>query len=178
MKARGYDRATIEAAELQSRRGKTALALCDKIRQAFAGVQLGNGVGLQQGQGLDDCEDQETCAALRATDEKDDWQRITSNRLNGCFSSLSFFDAEGMRFHLPAFLIADLKGEYRFGMAAELTRLSDYARRQFELLSSDQRMAVREYLEFTLEDPDYWFDRSQTETALEDYWGGGSAEEE
>ena len=31
-----------------------------------------------------------------------------------------------MRFHLPAFMNAEIKGEYRWGMAFALTHLSDY----------------------------------------------------
>jgi hypothetical protein len=178
MKARGYDMAAIEAAEIRSKREEIAWTICEKIQHAFAGVKLGNGVGLQEAQGLDDRENKETCAALRANDEKHDWQKITGEQLNGCFSSLSFFDAEGMRFHLPAYLIADLKGKYRFGMVGQLSRLSDYTRSQFELLSPDQRDAVRAYLRLTLEDPDCWFDRPRVEAALDVFWGGGKADEE
>lgn len=170
MKARGFDRATIEAAELQAKRGVEAQAICQKIRAAFAGVQLGGGVGLKQAQGLDDYEDEETCAAWRADDEKEDWSRITSHRLNCCNSSLSFLDAEGMRFHLPAYLMADLKGEYGFGMDFTLTHLSDHCIKQFELLSAEQRVAVRDYLEFIRNDPDYQFGRSDIDRALVGYW--------
>ena len=170
MKARGFDRTVIEAAELQSKRGVEAQAICEKIRLAFAGVQLGDGVGLQQGQGLDDYEDEETCAAWRADDEKEDWSRITSHRLNCCNSSLSFFDAEGMRFHLPAYLVADLQGDYHSGMAFTLTHLSDHHIEQFELLSATQRDAIRSYLEFILDDPDYEFERPDIESALAGYW--------
>ena len=56
---------------------------------------------MRHGQGLDDdYEDAATCEALRLTDEKDDWSKIAVADLNQCYSSLSFFDAEGMRFHL------------------------------------------------------------------------------
>src|SRR5688500_17196676 len=85
-------------------------ALCDLIREAFAGVKLGNGIGLQEAQGIDDYADKETCARYRAGDEKEDWTRIPAEELSRCNSSLSFFDAEGMRFHLPAFLVAELQG--------------------------------------------------------------------
>lgn len=73
-------------------------SLCEKIREAFAGVKLGNGVGLHEAQGLDDYEDPGTCASYRANDEKEDWGRIPAEEMNHCCSSLSFFDAEGMRY--------------------------------------------------------------------------------
>jgi hypothetical protein len=72
--------------------------LCRLIREAFAGVKLGGGVGLQQAQGFDDHEDEKTCARYRANDEKEDWSHIPAEELNRCNSSLCFFDAEGMRF--------------------------------------------------------------------------------
>ena len=144
--------------------------LCSLIREAFAGVKLGDGVGLQQAQGLDDYEDDATCARYRENDEKDDWSRIPVGELNRCNSSLSFFDAEGMRFHLPAYLIADLQGAYKFGMAFCLTHLSDLRTSQFALLSEPQRSAVRAFLLHIAEDPGYEFERPHIIRALEDYW--------
>lgn len=170
MKARGFDRVTIEAARLRMERGREAAAICERIREAFRGVTLGNGVGLQEARGLDDYEDEETCAKWRLEDEKDDWTRISNHCLNVFNSSLSFFDAEGMRFHLPAYLIADLSGEYGYGMAFCLTHSSDYTDQQFKLLSAPQRRAVREYLRFILEEPSYEFERPDVERSLLGRW--------
>ena len=75
MKARGYDPSTIAAAQEQSKRWAGAQRIIGMIREAFAGVTLGNGVGLRQTRALDDYADEATCAAIRAGDEKDDWQR-------------------------------------------------------------------------------------------------------
>lgn len=169
MKARGYDPNTIAEAEQQSKRWTSAQEVCRVIEAAFAGVTLGAGVGLQEAQGLDDYAAAETCAAYRANDEKDDWHRISAEALGRCNSSLSFFDAEGMRFHLPAYLIADLRGEYGFGMAFCLTQTSDYDR-YFRLLSGAQRGAVRAFLLHILDDRDYEFDRPHILRALDEYW--------
>ena len=144
-------------------------ALCNRIREAFAGVTLGSGIGLQQAQGLDDYENEAICARYRASDEKEDWTRISASELNRCNSSLSFFDAEGMRFHLPAYLIADLHGTYEFGMAFCLTQSHDYSR-YFELLSDAQREVVREFLLHISKEADYEWDRPQILRALHEYW--------
>ena len=174
MKARGYDATTIAEAEQQSKRWAAAQEVCRTIETAFAGVTLGDGVGLQQGQGLDDYADAATCAAYREKDEKDDWRRIPTEALNRCNSSLSFFDAEGMRFHLPAYLLADLRGEYRFGMAFSLTQIADFDR-YFRLLSDAQRQAVRAFLRYILDEPEYQFDRPHIRRALDDYWAAPAA---
>ena len=169
MRARGYDAATVREAREAFERGKAADRIIGRIAEAFAGVTLGDGVGLQQAQGLDDYEDEPTCAAYRETDEKEDWRKITSSDLNGCNSSLSFFDSKGMRFHLPAYMIAELRGEYDFGMAFSLTQVGDYDY-NYSALDSAQRQAVRQFLLFLLDDPEYVFDRPHIERALSDYW--------
>ena len=82
------------------------------IEKAFAGVQLEDGVGLHESQGLDDYLTREECAALRAKDEKCDWRRIPVIDLYRCGSCLSFFDAKGMRFHLPQIMLYYLDAYY------------------------------------------------------------------
>lgn len=99
MRARKDDPAAIREAEQELKRWYEAQKLIERIQKAFAGVRLGNGVGLWQAQGLDDYASEEKCAEYRANDEKDDWRRISVNDLCQCNSSLCFFDAEGMRFH-------------------------------------------------------------------------------
>jgi hypothetical protein len=170
MKARGYDPSTLAEAEQQSKRWAEGQEVSRTIESAFAGVTVGNGIGLQEGQGLDDYEDAATCSRYRANDEKEDWHRIPAEALNRCHSSLCFFDAEGMRFHLPAFLLADLRGDYRMGMASRLTQRWERFEMQFSLLSLDQRRAVRAYLLHIADDPDYQFDRPDILRALDDYW--------
>ena len=152
MRARGYDPSTIREAEERSKQWHRSQDLCDRIRKAFAGVRLGNGIGLRQAQGLDDYETEAKCLSYREMDEKEDWGRIPIGELNQCYSSLSFFDDEGMRFHLPAYLIAELNGEYKQGMAFQLGHLSDLSMQQYSLLNHSQREAVRDMALLMIED--------------------------
>jgi hypothetical protein len=140
------------------------------VAEAFCGVTLGKGIGLRETQGLDDYADAGTCAAYRAADEKQDWRRIPVAALNACYSSLSFFDAEGMRFHLPAFLIADLDGDYHQELSFLLAFLNDYSIGQFALLSPAQRSAVRAYLRFRLGEENRAFSHPHIVRALDEYW--------
>jgi hypothetical protein len=145
--------------------------VAELIRNAFRGVTLGEGVGLMQGQGLDDYEDDDVLMEYRAQDEKQDWTAIPVDKLNYCHSSLSFFDAEGMRFHLPAFLLSDLAGTFMTSSVIfHLTYEGDYARQKFSLLSEEQRAAVRAYLMLRLDDPMYEFDHKRIRTALARDW--------
>lgn len=170
MKARGFDTSTIAEAEQQLSRSADAQQVSPAIDAAFTGVTLGSGVGLREGQGLDDYDNDATRAAYRANDEKDDWRRIPIETLNHCHRSLSFFDAEGMRFHLPAFLIADLRGDYGMDMAFCLTHRWENFEMQFSLLTAEQRLAVRGYLLHIADDPDSKFGRCDILRALNDYW--------
>lgn len=151
-------------------RKQRAEEVAARIREAFANVTLKNGIGLRQGQGLDDYADPETIQRYRQSDEKDDWSSIPAEALNECHSSLSFFDDEGMRFHLPAFLLADLAGAYRQSLLFHLTDLGDLGQRQFALLSPAQVAAVRAYLEFIAEQEDHAFERESILQAISDYW--------
>ena len=169
MRSRGYDRSVIEEAVELSKRWAVKEQLKDQIRQAFEGVHLGAGVGLRETQGLDDYATEEKCAEYRASDEKFDWQALRPEDLNKCNSSLSFFDDEGMRFHLPAYLVADLDGTYGFGMAFTLTRAGSLSER-FALLNEAQHKAVRAYLQFILQEPEHQFEREHIQQALDGFW--------
>jgi len=170
MRQKGYSPYAIKAEEERLTHYEDGLALCLVIEQAFADVKLGSGVGLFQAQGIDDYADNSTCAKSRASDEKHDWRKITSTSLERCNSSLSFFDAEGMRFHLPAYLISSLRGEYSFGMAHCLACTYVTSPDKFRLLNTEQRRAVRLFLLHILNDREYKFDRHDIERSLNEYW--------
>ncbi|HCS53454.1 DUF6714 family protein [Rubinisphaera sp.] len=144
--------------------------IAELIRDAFRGVELGDGVGLTEADGLDDYADAKTLAGYRSNDEKFDWSKISATELNRYYCSLSFFDAEGMRFHLPAYLIADLEGTFEQDVVFHLTYFEHDAISRFSLLSDLQRTAVREFLLIRLSDPNCEFERPMIETALSKYW--------
>lgn len=143
----------------------------DLVRSAFCGVILGNGVGLREGQGLDDYAGARTLASYRAQDEKTDWSAIPFSDLDSCYSSLSFFDADGMRFHLPAYLVADLQDSLQTAdVLFHLAYTVHGARSQFDTLSPAQHEAVRQFLLLRLSDNHREFDHPMIEEALNNYW--------
>lgn len=148
----------------------TRAELIDAIRQAFAEVTLEDGIGLHEAQAIDDYEDHWVQKNHRKNDEKQDWNKIPVSQLIACRSSLSFFDAKGMRFHLPAFLIAELEQPLDSGVVFQLTQSDAFSLDRFLLLSSEQTHAVVEFLWAILKDPDYTYDHPQVENALENYW--------
>ncbi|MBL8300860.1 MAG: hypothetical protein JNN30_21170 [Rhodanobacteraceae bacterium] len=166
MQSRGFDISMIRDADEKSKRWYRGKQVIDRLRVAFAGVTLGDGVGLYQAQGLDDYAGQEELDRLRLNDEKHDWSRIPAAALNECHSSLRFFDPEGMRFHMPAFLIADISGDFHHGVDYHLCNPGD----RFSLLSPQQREAVRQFMLYIAEEGDCEFSRPHILRALDEYW--------
>lgn len=170
MRKRGFDRETIRQAEDILSRTIEADRLCERVRQAFADVKLGDGIGLFEAQALDDYESDELRALKREKDEKEHWERIEARHLNACSSSLFFFDPPGMRFHLPAFLVAELRGEFDMGVEFALVHLNDQTRLMFGLLDSRQRQVVREFLVLLRQDPDSEYFFVDIDRELDGFW--------
>lgn len=139
------------------------------IRQAFAEVELGDGIGLWQAQAIDDYEDEATRLLARERDEKLDWARIPLDSLTYAESSLSFFDAAGMRFHLPAFLIVDIEKMHMDGPVFHLTHMP-CSWEPFTGFDRKQRQVISDYLEWCFHHPNYQFQKEEILRSLNEYW--------
>ena len=167
MKKNGYEKKTIEKARVIQ---ELAHFHIQNITDAFSGVTLGSGVGLHEARGLDDYETESVLKELSKKDERFDWSKISTKDLNYFYSALSFVDAEGMRFLLPAILISEIKGQYNYDVLFHLTHVSDHKTEQISLFSDKQRRAIRLYLRMLLKDKDYAYERKKIEVALERYF--------
>lgn len=150
--------------------------LIGKIYTAFEGVVLDDGIGLWEGQALDDYLQGEAYEKLKAKDERLDWQNIQVVRLYECSSSQSFLDAKGMRFHLPFYLLFALDvfmdeeeglhedknfkfspPEVYFLLTHDLE--SDYAKKRFSLLNQEQINCIVYFLEYKRSEKDIYFEK-------------------
>ena len=138
------------------------------IKEAFRGVTLGNGVGLWEGRALDDYDDERGIASARLRDQRSDWSAIPVEDLCECESSLTFADQEGVRFLLPAFMLAELDDKLPAGIVLTLTEHHRQAE-HFGALSREQRRAVREFLLVLLDDPNATWPEEIGRT-LETFW--------
>lgn len=148
MRRSGYDKSTIADAEAWMLLGRKADLLAQQMINAFAGVTLGNGIGLRESDGIDDYAGSEQLQKLRAADEKLDWQKITPELLQYCNAAPSFLDAEGMRFHAPAFIVAELRGLVEVGFMDRLIFHSFGAPEFIDLLTPEQRHAIMACISF------------------------------
>lgn len=121
-----------------------------QITNAFSNVKLGDGIGLWEAQAIDDYESKEEQKKARLKDEKEDWKKIPIKTLIRCDSSLSFFDADGMRFHLPAYILSSMNDSSMIVPIFHLTYLSSYSKEQLSSLNNKQRKAIRTYLKWCL----------------------------
>lgn len=140
-----------------------------EVKSAFSGVTLGDGIGLWEAQAIDDYESEDTRRQYREKDRKQDWLAFDSDELQRCHSSLSFFDADGMRFHLPAYILASLDGKVDDPLF-HLTMLDDYGRSRFTTLNLLQRKAIAIYLRWCLERSEYEFEHATIRRVLGEFW--------
>ena len=138
-----------------------------KLTDAFAGVQLGDGIGLLEADGIDNYAADSELAELRHKDEKEDWRRIDVATLNDCYAAPSYLDARGFVFHLPAFLIAELNDQYNYGFIDRLIDVDRAPDGWRELLSTPQREAIVSTLRLVAMHPEYADDVADIEAAIQ-----------
>jgi hypothetical protein len=165
--SRGVTAEEIAASEELSRRGETVAA---NIKSAFGGYTLGDGIGLWEADAWDSCVDPERPRMARMKDEREDWQRLSSDDLYRCSCALNFTDALGYRFLLPAFMLADMDSgiDELIVIHLSITREDRHGTRT--LLSCDQINSVIQFLELFLDDPDCDFHHQSIKEALAAFW--------
>jgi Cysteine-rich CPCC len=144
------------------------------VEQAFAGVMLDGGVSLDEAELIDDY-------ALPARTELDPpprghgrgppWQELTRAALDRFpWGNFPFQDARGIRYHLPAFMVAHLRGEPPAALSSLLFVLASGHQLEalHHLLTNVQRHAVARYLAF-VSDSSEWYAGSAAD-ALRGCW--------
>lgn len=100
-------------------------ALAERIRQAFAGVTVGPEATLYlSGEAVACYQSAELQDELRRREIRDDWQSIPLPLLKACEHALSYVEAEGLRYLLPAWMLAELYYPHyaTAGLELELSR--------------------------------------------------------
>ncbi len=154
--------------------------LLQLIEDAFQGIELGNGVSLHEADVIDSYGSPEKRQTARAKDEKEDWRKLVGDpeliRVGG--AGMIFFDAEGLRFHLPGFLsvaVTDPGGESTAPFVSELMHhlTHMFKPERLAILSGPQRACIREVLKFLRKEYDIpenswliW----ELDQAIEGYW--------
>lgn len=161
-----YYKNPILSAELENRLQIAAQRLLYNIEIAFQNIQLDGGVSLHETIVIDnygdDYGDKNLIKAIQ-NDERRDWKKLIHDpelKKVVWLGGLSFYDAKGLRFHLPAYMSVCVKvmlGEVDDGwdlmssLNFHLTDLCEYQLNRFAILNQSQRTVVRDFLEFRLQ---------------------------
>lgn len=140
------------------------------IRAAFKGYTLGDGIGLLEADAWDMCVDREKPRLAREQDERDSWELLSPDDLYRYSQALCFTDAEGFRFLLPAFMLADLDGGVDEMIIIHLSLTNDDPKGIRALLNRDQVATVIEFLNLFLDDPDCNFHHESITKSLGTFW--------
>ncbi len=143
--------------------------LIAQIDAAFDGVELGEGVGLWESDGIDDYCGKDELQARRMKDEKFDWRKIPVDHLSHCNAAPSFLDARGLYFHLPAFLTAELRHENDVGFIDRLIFDSFSAPEFRRLLTPSQRHAIIACISFCGSNDESCYDSAVISEAIMRY---------
>lgn len=135
-----------------------------QIREAFHGIELGDGVSLYQALVIDCYGSDEEQQAARAKDEHHDWQQVLKlpsiDRILD--NAISFFDAPGMRFYLPVCLT--LMVNQPDECVSLLRSLRPFHYEAHQLLTEVQRQCVRDVQAYVV---------SHVDEFSATLWGGG-----
>jgi len=151
--------------------------LLNLIEAAFKDVTLEDGVSLHEADVIDNYGSAEERLAARRPDEKEDWHRLDKNELERMPWVLSFYDAKGLHFHLPAYLTMAVEDHTQAAVDSLLFTLcyeSEYNHERLSILSKRQRKAVRHVLKFVRHNTgrDYEWDHTRIDQALRGFWAG------
>ena len=160
-------------------------ALLDQIAAAFQGVTLGDGVSLHETEVVDMYGSPEERQAARAPDEKHDWRKLVDDpelwRVDGV-GGLSFYDAPGLRFHLPAYLWCWVRDPDGFPVGESLkyhltsvvrdedsSQMRQHREERLSLLTPIQRRCVRDVLLYVSAEMKRWYQEAMDEQDLATY---------
>lgn len=145
-------------------------ALEVRIISAFHGVVLGEGIGIIEADERDNYADPETLERAREKDERQSWQAFTADDLYRYSCALSFTDAEGFRFIIPAFMIADLSCILDETTLIHLSLVRDDSYDRYSKLNSEQLSTIVDFLEVYRKNPDSAFHHEAIDQALSVFW--------
>ncbi|MCW3095898.1 MAG: hypothetical protein JWL77_1516 [Chthonomonadaceae bacterium] len=161
-------------------------ALIAQIRMAFAGVTRMGGVSLHEADVIDGYGSPQQRNAARKLDTDRVWWEVPDADIERYHWILSFLDATGFRYYIPAYMTWTLAHyEHSESDSGDKTiyaldcgeRRNDHKLQYFKLFSREQSEAVCAFLRFMEDDPTGMADSGAALGALKRYWGQFCAEE-
>jgi hypothetical protein len=150
--------------------------LVEEIETAFKDVILGEGIGINE---ADRMETETRDVMIHKGRNLDrlwwkGWQDIEDKYIASYSSVMSFMDAEGIRWALPAYMIYIINHykEGSFSVDTTIYMLEEGAMGsdQRDLFTQEQKRAITKFLHFMLTVGDEWVDVESVRSALDKKW--------
>jgi hypothetical protein len=164
---RGYN---IEEIDLYEQLWLKKQDLVARINSAFDGVILGDGVGVMEADTMDTSMGPEEPKLAREKDERQSWSSISEEDVSRYHCALSFTDAEGFRFMIPAFLLADLNCHHGDSTLIHLSLTEDDTYGRYSMLNATQLETIIDFLKLHREAPDFDFYHEKIDQSLAVFW--------
>ena len=159
--------------------------LITQITVAFQGVRRGNGISLHETKVLDDYGDDSARQEAREQDTDTQWWEIPDEVMHHHHFYLTYLDAEGLRYYLPAWMIHALKHFHdppdgrttTLGdTLAVLTHsdrpdLAEWQKKKWTLLMTEQAQVICLYLRYVANHHRDKFMVRDAVKGLDQHWG-------
>jgi hypothetical protein len=149
-----------------------------EIESAFAGVTLGDGIGVFEAWAIDRNASDKELKKARERDCRNDWKEISESDLEEHYSALCFMDDDGVRFSLPAYMRFALRNydkSQSLSVDAAIHALERGlvpAVNGLTIFTASQQAAIARFLRFMVVDVgDDWVDADTASAAYELFWG-------
>lgn len=154
------------------------------IEVVFDGISRADGITLHEAKAIDRYASVDELERARAKDCESRWQDVPDEAIEGGGDSLTHFDAEGLRYYLPAYMRWILRSgtqsesnssRYTIYTLTPSIELRDYFEERIALFSHVECGVICRFLRFVLEHGNgefrYNFDVSAAREALRSHWG-------
>ena len=150
--------------------------LINELERAFEGVNLGEGIGIHQAMAIDSYAGERALEINKKLDDWKDWKEIPDELMEYGNGALSFMDAEGLRFALPAFMRYCLRYFMSSGWTTvdapiyALARGLKPSRGELLVLTQEQKEIIAKFLRFLILEGRDYVDSEAASIAYEVHW--------
>jgi len=152
--------------------------LLELIHNAFHDVRLGAGISISQARVIDDRGSTKEEEEARSSDKEESWTEIPDEKVEWFNDTLSFMDAKGLRFYLPAFMSYALRNPHSTSFAVDAPIYAlwherggiEYREKMFSVLNQRQKEAIYAFLLYCSVHEECNYDTNAAREAIAKYW--------
>ena len=152
--------------------------ITEAIEAVFGDAALGNGLSLHQARALDHLELPEAVRQARRLDTEKRWQDIPDEKVEEFHFALTYLDPEGLRFHLPRYMVYALEHPGLDNPAVDAAvyacdfgdEIEEEVLAQFNAMSRSQMEVIARFLVHVAEAGEEAYDSLVAAMAIESFW--------